>query len=213
MDQDQQLINASQVGDVDTLYALIQKDSYVLEHIDKLPFANSPLHFAASAGCTEFAMEIMKLMPSFAWKLNQDGFSPIHLALQNEQSQVVLGLLQLDGLLVRIKGRQGITPLHYVARSGNINLLAAFLSVCPKSIEDVTSRNETALHIALRSNMYEAFQFLLHWVCHEEDFYLKKKFLDHKDVEGNTLLHIATSRNQPQVCIFFSLVSPSLGRL
>ncbi|KAF2315125.1 hypothetical protein GH714_038200 [Hevea brasiliensis] len=46
--------------------------------------------------------------------------------------------------------------------------------------------------------MYEAFQFLLHWVCHEEDFYLKKKFLDHRDVEGNTLLHIATSRNQPQ---------------
>ncbi|KAF2315123.1 hypothetical protein GH714_038198 [Hevea brasiliensis] len=95
MDQDQQLINASQMGDVDTLYALIQKDSYVLEHIDKLPFANSPLHFAASAGCTEFAMEIMKLMPSFAWKLNQDGFSPIHLALQNEPKQWCLGCYNL----------------------------------------------------------------------------------------------------------------------
>jgi ankyrin repeat protein len=88
-----------------------------LERIDVIPFVDTPLHIAASAGHTQFAMEIMKLKPSFARKLNQDGFTPMHLALQNNQTQVVLQLLDVDEDLVRVQGREGVTPLHY--RSSN----------------------------------------------------------------------------------------------
>jgi hypothetical protein len=47
--------------------------------------------------------------------------------------------------------------LHYVAQTGDLDLLAKFLKVCPKSIEDVTTRRETVLHIALKYNRLRCF--------------------------------------------------------
>ncbi|KAK9199102.1 hypothetical protein WN944_014289 [Citrus x changshan-huyou] len=105
-------------------------------------------------------MEIIRLKPSFAKKPNQDGFSPMHLALQNGQTQTVLQLIDTDPELVRVKGREGITPLHHASADGDLYLLEKFLSVCPKSLEDVTNKGETALHIALENDKVEAFQVL-----------------------------------------------------
>ena len=89
-----------------------------MEHNDELPFADTPLHIAASTGQIPFAVETMGLKPSFAWKLDPNGFSPIHLALQNGHIEMVRRLLQLDGDLVRVKGRERLIPLHYVVESG-----------------------------------------------------------------------------------------------
>jgi hypothetical protein len=74
------------LGNIDALYELIRMDAKVLDKIDDIPFVETPLHTAAFAGHTWFAKEIMKLKPSFAWKLNQDGFTPMHLALQKHHS-------------------------------------------------------------------------------------------------------------------------------
>ena len=89
-----------------------------MEHNDELPFADTPLHIVASTGQIPFAVETMGLKPSFAWKLDPNGFSPIHLALQNGHIEMVRRLLQLDGDLVRVKGRERLTPMHYVVESG-----------------------------------------------------------------------------------------------
>ncbi|WRX11734.1 protein of unknown function DUF3447 - like 10 [Theobroma cacao] len=97
----------------------------------------------------------MNLKPSFARKLNQSGSSPLHLALQNKQEKMVDDLLSIDKNLVRVKGREGYTPLHHAAREGNDSLLTKFLEKCPSSILDVTVRNETALHIAAKYNNFD----------------------------------------------------------
>ena len=62
------------------------------------------------------------------------------------------GLLQFDGDLVRVKGRERLTPLHYVVATGDhhLDLLEEFLLVCFDSIANVIVQNETALHIALK---------------------------------------------------------------
>ncbi|PRQ18383.1 putative ankyrin repeat-containing domain, PGG domain-containing protein [Rosa chinensis] len=198
---DQRLKKASQSGDIDFLYRLIMEDGELLDHLTGASFVDTPLHIAAAEGHTQFAMEIMRLKPSFARKPNQDGFSPMHLALQSGKTRMVVRLLDADRSLVRVPGREGVTPLHYVAKEGNIGLLEVFLSACPKSLEDVTIRNETSLHIALKNDKVEAFEFVLRWlkeVCYEEVHQLEKKVLNWKDEDGNTLLHIATLRNQPQ---------------
>ena len=83
-------------GDVNAFYQLIGEDVKLLEHIDQLPFVQTPLHIVAFTGNIHFAMEMMGLKPSFAWKLNPDGFSPIHLALQNGYIKLVRKLLQFD---------------------------------------------------------------------------------------------------------------------
>ncbi|KAG2680073.1 hypothetical protein I3760_11G081300 [Carya illinoinensis] len=147
-------------------------------------------------------MEIAALKPSFATKLNQDGFTPLHLALQYDHTDLVLRLIDVDKDLVRVQGKGGATPLHYVAQTGNLHLLHAFLQVCPKSLEVVTTQRETALHIALKHNRFDAFEYLVGWLRralfrHADSW--ERKLLNWGDDEGNTMLHIAVSRNLPQV--------------
>uniref|UniRef100_A0A7N2LBT4 Ankyrin repeat-containing protein n=1 Tax=Quercus lobata TaxID=97700 RepID=A0A7N2LBT4_QUELO len=149
-------------GDINAFYQLIIEDVKLLEHIDELPFADTPLHIAASTGQITFAVEMMGLKPLFAHKLNQNGFSPIHLTLQNGHIELVRQLLQIDGDLVHVKGREHLTPLHYIVESGkHLDLLEELLLICPDSIVDVTGRNKTALHIALKYNRLDVFNFLV----------------------------------------------------
>ncbi|KAF4404209.1 hypothetical protein G4B88_014665 [Cannabis sativa] len=200
---DKKLIKAAEEGDINVLYSVIGECSQVLQSFDEeLLFIDNPLHIAAFEGHIHFAMEIMRLKPSLARKLNQDQFSPLHLALQNGKSRMVLRLIDINRDLVRVQGRESITPLHHVAIEGDLELLIAFLSACPKSFQDVTIRNETVLHIALKNDKVEAFEILLRWlteVCYEEVYRFEKKILNWRDEDGNTLLHIAASKNQSQV--------------
>ncbi|KAH9779079.1 ANK REP REGION domain-containing protein [Citrus sinensis] len=196
--------SAAQVRDVDALYELIRHDRYFLDNFDEKPFVDTPLHAAARDGNVEWSMEIIRLKPSFARKLNQDGFSPVQLALQNDQTQLVLQLIDIDPDLVRVQGREGITPLHFVSEKGDIHLLREFLSACPKSLEDVTNKGETALHIALKNDKVESFHQALTtvrppWLGPEEAQQYNQRILNLKDRDGNTLLHIATSKSQVQI--------------
>ncbi|KAL4295143.1 ankyrin repeat-containing protein BDA1-like isoform X2 [Arachis ipaensis] len=147
----------------------------------------------------------MRLKPSFGWKLNEQGFSPIHLALQNNQHNLVRRLVEINKDLVRVKGREGVTPLHFLCQSGddnkNIKLLIDLLEACPDSIEDVNVRNETALHIALINQNLSAFRKLVHWLVknvRKGADSLEVSILNWKNSEGNTILHIAIINDNEQ---------------
>ncbi|TKY66478.1 Ankyrin repeat-containing protein [Spatholobus suberectus] len=186
---------AAEEGDTGRLYELIKEDPYVLEHIEAIPFVETPLHVAASAGKVPFAYEIMCLKPSFARKLNHEGFNPIHLALESGHKGIVLFLVNIDKDLVRAKGREGLTPLHYVILKGENDILEKFLKICPDSINDVTVRNETALHIAVKDQNMEALNFLVKWLTLEKSLDLVETIMNWEDEAGNTVLHIAASKN------------------
>ena len=121
---DERLRHVAKQGSID---ALIQEDANVLDIIDNISFVETPLHMAVFEGHTWFATEIVKLKPSFARKLNQDGFSPMHLALQKlhelennpdllrNQSQLVDRLLNVDSNIVRVLRRERVTPFLYIA--------------------------------------------------------------------------------------------------
>uniref|UniRef100_A0A2N9FU08 PGG domain-containing protein n=1 Tax=Fagus sylvatica TaxID=28930 RepID=A0A2N9FU08_FAGSY len=190
MDERIESVNSvAQQGNIDEFYNLIKGDVKLLEDMDELPFVNTPFHIAASSGHIPFALEMMGLKPSFARKPNPEGFSPIHLALQNGHTEMVRRLLQVDGDLVNVKGKERITPLHYVAATGDqLDLLVEFLSFCPDSIADVTIRNETALHIALKRDNLEAFKVLVEWLAVSQLFALAPDIVrvDVKNLEGKT---------------------------
>ncbi|MED6217245.1 hypothetical protein PIB30_016060 [Stylosanthes scabra] len=195
------LDEAATLGDINLLYALIEVDPHILDHIEAIPFVDTPLHVAASAGHVHFAIEIMRLKPSFNFKLNPQGFSPIHLALQEGHKTLVRRLVDIDKELVRVKGREGITPLHFVSQTGDSDLLATFLSACPDSIEDVTVRRETALHVALKYKRFESFQVLVGWLSRNTRkgaACLQYSILNRKDEEGNTILHLSAIHNDLQ---------------
>ncbi|KAH1045696.1 hypothetical protein J1N35_036480 [Gossypium stocksii] len=106
-----------------------------------------------------------------------------------------------DEGLVRVKGREDLTPLHHVVQNENLNLLKKFLEVCPEAIQDMTVRDETVFHLAVKNDMFEAFQVLVGWLMrswHESPRW-EKELLSWPDIDGNTVLHIAAIRNRPRV--------------
>uniref|UniRef100_M4F2I4 Uncharacterized protein n=1 Tax=Brassica campestris TaxID=3711 RepID=M4F2I4_BRACM len=109
-------------------------------------------------------MEIMNLKPSFARKLNTYGLSPLHLAIEEGQTRLVLSLLKVDPNLVRLPGREGTTPFHQVVGRGETDLMTEFLLACPGCIRDANVNGETALHIAVLNDRYEELELLLGWV-------------------------------------------------
>ncbi|XP_030955472.1 ankyrin repeat-containing protein BDA1-like isoform X2 [Quercus lobata] len=199
------LNDVARQGNIEDVYGLIQENVMLLEEIDKLPFVDTPLHVAASAGGPQhirFAIEMMRLKPSFARKPDLNGYSPIHLALQGGHTQMVRRLLQVDGDLVRVKGKEGRTPLHDVAAAAateqRLALMDKFLSDCPNSIEDVTIQNQTALHIALLENKkLDAFKRLVKWLRKNKSENARE-ILNRQDGEGNTVLHVAVSKNETE---------------
>ncbi|KAK8598985.1 hypothetical protein V6N13_076927 [Hibiscus sabdariffa] len=191
---DDQLRMAAENGDVDALYAKLADDPYILDRIDHIPIVDTPLHIAAVAGRTHFAMEVANLKPSLAWKLSHMGLSPLHLALKHECKKMVRGLITLNAQLIRVKAKGMITPLHYLAQNEDADLLAEFLSACPSSIEDTTVRCETAVHVAIRNGSIRCFKVLVGWLRRVD----KEDVLNWKDEDGNTALHTAVSSGQTE---------------
>ncbi|XP_031269933.1 ankyrin repeat-containing protein BDA1-like [Pistacia vera] len=191
----EKLMNCAEHGDVETLYSILGEDPYVLERLDQIPIVDTPIHRAASSGNTHLALEIASLKPSLAWKLNHLGFSPLHLALEHGNDQLVRGFIKTESELVRVKAKERITPLHYVAQTNNADLLAEFLTVCPSSIHDVTIRCETTVHLAIKNKNVDAFRVLLGFLRRNN----MEDIMNFTDEDGNTALHIATSTNQPEI--------------
>ncbi|XP_048140877.1 ankyrin repeat-containing protein BDA1-like [Rhodamnia argentea] len=188
---------------VNELYSLIERDENILDHGSQGPFPNTPLHVAAEQGKTKVAMEIATLKPPFARKLNRGGYSPMHLALQKKHYGTVRALMTLNPELVRVRGRGGITPFHFVAgeKGDNANenvelleLLAEFLWA-KSSIEDLTNQCEIAVHVALKNHNLEGFKVLFGWLKRVN----LTEILDWKDQDGNTVLHIAILKRQPEI--------------
>lgn len=113
---DPRLIVPTQIGSIKELYEAIHENPYILEIIDEVPFINTPLHVAAASGNLAFATELMNLKPSFARKLNTYGLSPLHLAIEEGQTRLVISLLKVDPDLVRLKGREGIKFFNYYSQ-------------------------------------------------------------------------------------------------
>ncbi|KAJ0261663.1 Ankyrin repeat-containing protein BDA1 [Hirschfeldia incana] len=198
---DPRLLWVAQSGSVTDLYSLIQEDPCILQNVDVLPFMHTPLHEASTNGKIDLAMELMVLKPSFAKKLNADGFAPLHLAIKNRQVELALELVKFDPSLVRINGRGGMTPLHLVAKNGDVDLLTEFLLTCPECIGDVNVNGETALHIAVIYDRYEELKVLRGWmqrIRKSDASSTEIQVLNKRDRKGNTALHLAASRNSHQ---------------
>ncbi|KAF8031679.1 hypothetical protein BT93_D0790 [Corymbia citriodora subsp. variegata] len=179
------------------LHQAIEHDD-LLDRVSKHPFPHTPLHHAVAEGKTLVAMEIAILKPSFARKLNSKGDSPVHLALQSKHYQTVRALMTHDLKLIRVPGRCGITPLHYIATKegeDEAELLAEFLCTCKSSIEDLMSKCETAAHVAVKNHSVKALKVLVGWLKQVN----LTEILNWKDQDGNTVLHIAVSKIQPEI--------------
>lgn len=78
---------------------------------------------------------------------------------------------------------------------GSSDVIRALVSICPESLEKLTSNGETALHLAVKKSRSDAFQALVD----EAKSHRKEHLFTWKDKEGNTVLHLATLNKLKQV--------------
>lgn len=123
--------------------------------------------------------------------------------------------MSLDPKLVRVRGRIGITPLHYVAKKkggDELELLAEFLCACKSSIEDLTSQCETAVHIAIKNHNLKAFEVLIRWLKRVH----LTEILAQEDQDGNNIYDIASTMElQPEIIklLFGNRINPLIAKM
>ena len=205
---DPRLQKAAESGSIDELYDLIDENPYILENIDAVPFVTTPLHVAAAFGKLPFAKEILNLKPSFARKLNTNGYSPLHLAAYMDQNEFVGRMLWLDKGLARVKGRNGITPFLSLVLRGNADLVAECLLASPECIHDESVDRWNAMHLAVVHDRFEVLQVLTGWIqrmSQREAESIEERVLNKVDTDANTPLHHAAYKNDRQACFLFLL--------
>ncbi|KAH7576556.1 hypothetical protein ACOSQ2_003043 [Xanthoceras sorbifolium] len=114
--------------------------------------------------------------------------------------QIVKDLSNIDKGMCFLKDRDGRTPLHCAAIHGNLHVVRELVSCCPDSVKETTLRGETVLHLAVKNNQQcEAVISLLSLL---DEMDLTDEIINHVDVDGNTVLHLAAARKQHQVIKF-----------
>ncbi|KAL7203935.1 hypothetical protein ACSBR2_017069 [Camellia fascicularis] len=166
-----------------------------------------PLHYATIKGRVDVIRELILCSANSIVDGTARGETVLHLAVKNNQFEafkdlvehlkkfnkedIVKELLEVDKSVCKLKGREERIPLHYVVIKGRVLVIRELLSACADSVEGVMARGETALHLAVNNNQFEAFKVL---VKHLKQFN-KEDVLDMKDKHtGNIVLHNAVSR-------------------
>ncbi|ESQ35359.1 hypothetical protein EUTSA_v10009831mg, partial [Eutrema salsugineum] len=118
---------------------------------------------------------MMNLKPSFARKLDKSGCSPLHLAVEKNNTDFVSTMLGLDHGLVSVKGKNGITPFLALVSKGNVDLVVECLRRYPECIQDVSVKGQNALHLARKVQRNS----------------IETRILNKKDLSCDTALHLA----------------------
>ncbi|XP_059654281.1 ankyrin repeat-containing protein BDA1-like [Cornus florida] len=188
----QNLFEAAYTGNVELLHKLLQEKPLILVDVALTSPPESLLHVATKAGQLCFVCELIKHNPELARELSKDGFMPMDIASTVGNVEIVKELLRVDNKICRLKGKDQRTALHYAAIKGRVGVIDLLLSTCPNSVEDVTIRGETALHLAVKSHQIEAFSALLKWLQRLS----METVINWSDCNGNTVLHVAASTKQ-----------------
>nr|DAD37324.1 TPA_asm: hypothetical protein HUJ06_007965 [Nelumbo nucifera] len=178
------------------------------------------LHVAASEGHTGELMNSLNLMnclivksiievrQDFAWGKDIQGCTPLHLACNNGHLEITRELLRLDPDLSCLQEQDngGRTPLHLAAIRGQVNILDEILSASQEPVNILTAGRETALHLAVKNNQFDATKFLVEKVNIID-------LVNFPNKDGDTILHLAMARRLYRMCSKLSLESPQIPQL
>ncbi|KAL7167034.1 hypothetical protein ACSBR2_037655 [Camellia fascicularis] len=122
------------------------------------------------------------------------------------QAGIVKELITIDPKLRLLKGREKTTPLHCAAMAGHTDVINLLLDGCPQSLVELTIWNETALHLAVKSNQLEAFKLLFEWLQKLQDIEIIKILLSKNPAPGTQLdVNVVSGNNQTGLYILFQL--------
>lgn len=148
----------------------------------------------------EIVREILKVRPDFAVKVDQQGFTPLHLSSSKGHLEITRDLLRTNADLCYLRDLEGRTPLHWAAIKGRVAILDEILSVALDCSQMLTNLDESVLHLGVKNNQFEAVKYLVEKLDVTE-------LVNLADRSGNTILHLAVGGKLSQVCHHSASVS------
>ena len=181
----------------------------------------APLLASASRGHKEVT-EVLLSHNARVDVFDNDGRSALHLAADYGSMEVCQALL-LKNAFVNSKNKNGLTALHYAAAKGNSELVDYLVNSYGASVESLTIKKQTPMHLAAAAGKGHTVQILADMeamVDCDDDLQQKPIHMaaqnDHTDVvklflgmrpslvssttkDGNTLAHLAAKKGSVDV--------------
>ena len=185
------LYQASLNGCVSTLNTLIQRDPLILNKLSLTSFSETPLHLAALLGHLEFTRVLVSKKSKLAEEVDSLGRTPLHLASAEGHTEIVKALLKANTSVCFSFDQDERIPLHFAAMRGRIEIIKELIIAQPESIR-VNLNGDSVLHLCVRYNHLDALKLLVESNDCDE-------FLNSKDHDGNSILHLAVMLKQIKV--------------
>lgn len=202
---EEELHEAALKGAVPALLDLLKQHPHILNTTLTSP-SDTPLHVAAILGHSSFAAELLALNPEFASRLNLQGSSPLHLAAAKGCVEIVKSLVRVNADLGLVWDRDGLTPLHLGVIKGRVEVVAELGRVRPEAVRVLTQGGESGFHLCVKHHRFEVLKVLVGCVGRDDDF------LNWRDGDGNTVLHVAVAKKQLEVCFVVDFMFEMLQR-
>uniref|UniRef100_A0A6N2KUT7 Uncharacterized protein n=1 Tax=Salix viminalis TaxID=40686 RepID=A0A6N2KUT7_SALVM len=159
------------------------------------PNGRTALHAAITAGDHVMTRKILQKEERLTKLTDENGWSPLHYAAYFSRWNdilVVKLLLECDESAAYIgETEKKRTPLHIAAIQGRVNVMKEIVSRCPTCCDLVDNRGWNALHYAVASQRFNAFQECL--TIPELD-----RLKTEKDDKGNTPFHLIAALTHKQ---------------
>ncbi|CAK9133811.1 unnamed protein product, partial [Ilex paraguariensis] len=184
------LYEAAMKGTVTSLLSLLHEDPLIFNRATPSSISDSPLHVSALLGHLEFTKELLSRKPELVKALNSDGSSALHVAAAKGYVEIVKELLVVNPDMGFVLDHSGRTPLHLAAIKGRVGVLTELIRVKPEATRKLTRWGETCLHLCVKYNRLEALKVLV------ESLKKDDQFVNWKDENGSTILHLAVANKQ-----------------
>ncbi|KAL9969346.1 hypothetical protein ACROYT_G021550 [Oculina patagonica] len=171
----------------------------------------TPLHVAARSNALEALDILLKKGAKPDATCASSGCTPLHVAAQFGHIQIVARLLEVKNLNIDATDQQGMTALH-LAISRGYEDICKYLLDNGASINTTTKERSTCLHLAagagntkivpliVQTALGYILQYPVNAIRSIKDDPEFNRFLNHRDVEQNSALHIAVQTGHVFVC-------------
>ncbi|KAH0990212.1 hypothetical protein GBA52_001695 [Prunus armeniaca] len=192
---ERELQQAALRGSVPALLELLTEDPQILNKTNP-SLSDTPLHIASLLGHSAFAKELLSRRPELAAELNSHG----SFAASPGGGKRVRGNSEAFGAgqpdLCLVWDRAGLTPLHLGVIKGRVAVVAELARVRPEVIRVLTHGGESGFHLCVKHHRLEVLKVLVECIGRDDEF------VNWRDGDGNTVLHVAVAKKQLEVITY-----------